>query len=708
MSDDNDDTQQQEPEAKAAADEGEKEKSVKNGNSQPEVMANAALSPQDRVTILNDKFEIYIGTPLPEFNQGEVKAYRAVARQGQEDNYFALICEKHLISRVHSESIYVSIVHPCLAQMVSSGVAYWPPTNEERYVLIYRNTLGKPILPTGAKPALGWKADTIIHGVVRPMLGVFRDFRDKEFVHGNISPYNFYNGGTDKLENIVVGDCLATPPSSQLPALYEIAERAMASPIGRGDGTIADDLYAFGVSLVVLLRHHDTLEDMDPQEIIQQKIEQGSFTTLTSKERFHGPILDLLRGLLQDDPAQRWTVEEMMAWSEGNRPNSKQSVREKKAPRSIYFDEQKYISCSSLAAHLWDNPAEVVRIVEDQSLEQWLSRSLEDEEKTDNLAGAVVAAREFGSGTGYAERLASMLSIVLDTHAPIRFDNIKARGPALGRVLACSIAKGEDVQNFVKVFTQNIALRWASAQIERNAEIPGLYAKLDAARTFLRQDRLGYGIERCMYALCPEAHCMSDKLKSYYVNSPEAMMDAFEDMCSKNKAPATFLDRHSAAYLFAKDSGSIETYMSDLNSKDAHRRIMGNLKALSTVQKRGRLPGFPHVAHAFLDMLEPVFARYHDREVRERLQSEVQRFAQSGDLVKMATLLDSSGLRSKDREGFRAAQAEYFALTEEYQKLERSLLNKTTFGRATGKNAAAVISCILAAIIIAGAVMMGI
>ena len=697
MSHQNDDIEQQESDDIAASNEPAEEE-----------FASADLVVENRVAVLGGKYDIQADHPLPQYNRGEVKAYRAVSNQVSDEGFFALVCEKHLIPRIHAESIYSSIVHPSLAQLVSNGIAYWPPTRDERFVFVYRDNLGKPVLPAGGKPALGWKSELVINTVVRPMVGVFRDFRDKGFSHGGICPYNFFRGEAEKLEYIILGDCLATPPCAVMPALYETPERAMALGLGRGEGSVQDDLYAFGVSLVVLLRSHDALDEYDEIEVIQQKIEQGTFSTLTSKDRFHGPILDLLRGLLQDDESLRWSVDEMTAWLEGNRPNAKQSTREKKAPRSIVFDDHKYVYCSHLAMHLGDNPAEVVRMVEDQSLEQWLSRSLENEEKADALASAVIAAREFGSGAGYAERLACQVSIALDPHAPIRFDNIRVRGQGLGRLLATSMAKREDLQSYVKLFVQNMALRWASAQVEHNPDASALFSKFDAARTFLRQDRIGYGIERCMYALCPEAPCLSEKLKAYYVNSPEAMMDAFEDICSKNMAPATFLDRHSAAYLFAKDSGSIETFMSDLNSTDLHRRVMGNLKALATIQKRGRLSGFPHICEAFMGMLEPVFARYHDREVRNRLQSEARRFAKTGDLVKMAGLLDSAGVRNKDRDGFNVAQIQYAALSAEYERLDLSLQNKGSFGRATGKNAAALVSCALAIIIILGAVFLGV
>ncbi len=681
--------------------EGKKDKSPVLADEKQD--QGSKLAGDDRIISLGDKIEIYIDKPLPQYNQGEIKAYSAFPKPDNGEEYFALVCEKFLIPRFHSESVYSSIVNPCLVQLVGKGIVYWTPEKQEKYVFVYRKNIGKPVMVHGAKAALNMRVDLVMNAVVRPMVGLLQDFRDKDFVHGDIRVSNFFDGDSEKLEKVILGECLSTPASYLQPVLYETPERAMAAPIGRGKGTVYDDLYSFGVALAVMLRTHDPLEGADDKEIIQQKIEMGTFSTLTSKDRFHGNILDLLRGLLQDDVSLRWGVSEMQMWLEGTRPNAKHSVREKKAPRALVFDDNKYVYCSFLAMDLQDNHAEVVRMIDDNSLEQWISRSVEDEEMEENYLSAVASARDFGTGgAGYAERLASNLSIILDRHAPIRFNEVSAKGDGIGTALAEAVSRGKDLQSFVKVFSQNIALKWAALQDSASADISSLTSKFETVRSFMRQDRIGYGLERCLYFLCPEAPCMSEKLKSYYVDSPEAMMNAFEDLCAKGKSPALFMDRHTASYLFAKDSRAIEGYMPDLNSPDEDRKVMGNLKALATVQKRERMSGFPHIAAAFMEMLPCVFATYHDREVREKLQKDVKRYAEAGDLVKMAGLLDNTEIRGKDTGGFKRASAEYLALTKEYEMLDVRLQDKASFGRATGKEAAAVISCILAVVVILG------
>ena len=51
---------------------------------------------------------------------------------------------------------------------------------------------------------------------------------------------------------VVLGAAWAAPPAMAQPALFEPPYSAMCLPAGRGDGSIADDVYALGVLLLCL------------------------------------------------------------------------------------------------------------------------------------------------------------------------------------------------------------------------------------------------------------------------------------------------------------------------------------------------------------------------------------------------------------------------------------------------------------------------
>jgi hypothetical protein len=436
---------------------------------------------------------------MPEYDAAEVKAYRAVGRD--RANYFALVCERHLVPRSWAASSYAAISNPFLVPLTGSGVVDWAPAKQQRYVLVYKDVLGKRLLRGDAK-GLGWRQDEVMNVVVKPMAMVLSDFKNRDFAHGAIRPSNmFYAGHAPKPEKIMLGECLALPSSYEQPVLYQTIERSMVSPIARGEATLTDDLYAFGVSLAVFLRSSDPLEGLSDDEIVRAKVEFGSYAAITGKERFKGSVLELLRGVLHDDVSQRWTLEEVMVWLDGRRLSPKQSIKEKKAPRPVTFSGKKYYQSSLLAMSLDSNSPEVARLVETDELQQWLERSLEDDVALERVNAAIKTTREKGIGPGYDERLAANLSIAMDPKAPLRYRGLHMTGDGVGKALAQAMVLKQDIQPYADLFTQNIAYNWITMQENQHLDIGSLISRFDSCRSFIRHGKTGYGIERCLYLL---------------------------------------------------------------------------------------------------------------------------------------------------------------------------------------------------------------
>ena len=651
---------------------------------------------------LGEDIEIYTNEPLPAYDFEKIKAYRAVGKGKEVGNFVALVCERHLIPRTRAAVVYERIINPVLLKLVDFGIVYWGSAKKECYVFVYRDPVGKPLLDWKAPAYMGWKQEAVMDIVVKPMVNVLQDFRDKDFFHGAIRPQNLFSADkSSHVKKVFLGDCLSCPASYAQPVLYEPIERAMADPVARGPGTQADDLYAFGVTLAILMRTNDPMEGMSDADIIKHKIDVGSYAAITGKDRFKGSILELLRGLLHDDPGQRWTIDEVLVWLDGRRLSPKQAQRQRKAPRPQTFMGEKYFQIQLLAMDIDLSADETLRIVEEGELAQWLDRSLEDEEAAERVNEAQKVSKE-GGGAAYKERLVANLSSALDPMAPIRYKGLRLGGEGIGTALAEVMVLKQDYTPFIELFMQQVAINWITNAQNPNIDVGALVAKYDSCRNYLRQNKIGFGVERCLYMLCPEAHCLSEKLQNYVVTTPEYMMLAFEDMCKKGNAPAFFLDRHSIAFLSSKDPKSIDSYLYDLDSPHEHKKILGNLKCLATIQKRGEIGPFPEIAKAFADMLPIVYKRYHDNKIRNKLKKNVERFAAQGDLVKMAGLLDNAEVQEKDFGAFKEAMHEYAALKKEAGDLQKRLEDKSTFGRVTGKEAAAVVSSLFAAVIILG------
>lgn len=654
------------------------------------------------IVAMGTNIEIYPGTRLSEYDVGPIKAYQALEKEGRGEKCFALVCEPHLVPRLRAAPVYASILNSTLLYLVKHDVVYWPPAKQQRCVFVYRDPGAKRMLAPGAKPALAWRQETVMTVLVPALIGALSDFRNKDFVHGSILPSNIFVRGVvgGNIEKVILGDCLTLPPSYTQTALYEPVERAMADPVSRGLGSPADDLYAFGVSLAVVLRSNDPCEGMSEEEIITKKVEIGSYSTLTGKDRFKGSVLELLRGLLHDDRDQRWTIDEVMSWMDGRRLSPKQFMPQKKAQRSFPFAGEKYTLMRLLAMDLARNTSEAVKVIESGELEQWVVRSIDDDESTLRMEEAMKIVWEGNKASGYEDRLLSSMSQALDPAAPVRFRGLSLLADGAGTALAEAFVLKKDIKIFADMFMQGLILNWVGNNARSNIDTGSLISRFDSCRNYLRQTRIGFGIERCLYVLCPEVHCLSEKLKDYFVRSSDDLIIAFEDMCRQGQAPASFIDRHVAAFLSVKDSKSIDSFLYDLDSPDQFKKILGNLRCMAAIQKRADIKALPALARTFRDMMAPVYLRYHDRDVRDKIRKSVDKYAEEGSLVKIAGILSNVDVIGKDRVAFKSAMAEYKNLTAEAERLEARLADKDIFGKSTGKDVAATISTVLSAIVI--------
>jgi len=674
---------------------------------QPDDQAPVPAAPPDRsrlssIAVLNDELEILVDKRLAHLDRGPSHAFAARNKGESSEPYFALICENHLVPRSTTAQKYAGIMSPGLVRLIASGVAYWPPAQGQRYVFIYENTLEKPLMKNMTKVGLGWKQDNVMKGFVKPMINVLLDMRDADMVHGCINPMNIFQCGSseDGIERVVLGECLSTPPAYLQPALFETAERAQAMPIARGQGTIEDDIYAFGVTLAMVLRSRDAFAGMSEEDIIRQKIEFGSYSTLTGKDRYTGPLLELLRGLLYDDRAQRWTLDEIEAWLGGQRLSPKQSLKKTKASRPLHFHNERYHRPVLLAMDMEANQSEAVQMIEGGVLEQWISRSLEDNLTKTRYEQAIETAQESGRGPGYWDRLVTRVSIALDPEAPVRYKGLRMHPEGFPYAMAEAYMQKRDLMPFVDIINQQLIMFWIGAQQDVQLDVGNIISKFDSCRAFLRQNTMGYGVERCLYFLNQECQCISEHMQHHYVRNPEDMMYAWEEIATRPKRPDLFIDRHIAAFLSVKDRRMIDPFFAELNADEYYKKVLGNIKVLATIQKRSRMGAFPGIAGWVTEILEPVYERFHDRELRADLRKKMDKLKTTGDIVKIITILDDNDLKQRDFIGFKAAMEEYRELVVEDDELKRKMEKPETFGRDTGQEVAAIVSGLLGAIII--------
>lgn len=650
--------------------------------------------------VFNDNITVRSGERLPQYDKGPVKAYAAYGTSKISVPIFAMVCDDSLIPCITKATQFSTILNPSLVRLIAHGAMPWPAEKKRKYVFIYEHKLGASIMPDDREGGLDWKPDKVMDLVVKPIINVLLDLRNKDTFHGSIHPANMFDGGAKNFDRVVLGDCLTLPISYHPPVLYQTLERGMTDPVARGLATIDDDLYALGVSLAVILRSSDPMRGYSDAQIIAEKMDVGSYQALTGKDRFTGAILELLRGLLFDDPAQRWTLDDVKAWLEGRRNTPKQGARKLKANRPLIFLGEKYIRPEPLARNLHLNTTEAVQLIDSGEMDQWLVRAIDDEILADRIQKAVNIAMENGRGPGFPERLVTRLSIALDTCAPIRYKGLSLLPEGIGKALTEAYIRKKDIQIYQELIEQYIVLQWVDMHEGAGIDSSALISKFDSCRTFLRQKNIGYGIERCIYLLCPESYCLGDKIGFYQARTADEVMYALEALSASPARPAYMLDRHIIAFVSVKDRQSIDSFIGDLSAPETHKRIAGEIKTLAMMQKRGRLPPFPGIAKWIVSYLDPLYERIHDRELRQKLKTQVTALGETGDIVKLVAKIDNPELMMMDKREFLRNMRYFYDLSVEQRTLEAKLARGDVYGRDLGRQVAGVTSFIIAALVI--------
>lgn len=632
---------------------------------------------------------------LPLFDNGSSLAFEAYDERGKAaGSYIAIVADMKKVPRLGHVSSYSTLLDAALFRLVQSGVCYWTPTQSQRYVFIYRYEHDACLVEKGGFAKVGWKGPEIIENFIRPISRVIKEMHDRNFFHGSIRANNIFYSTVRISDSAVLGDCLSVQPSSTQDAIYETIERGIADPMGRGEGVSADDMYAFGVAIAMFLRTHDPLSGLSDEQIIKQKIEHGSYTAIVGRERYAAHLLTLLRGLLHDDPTLRWGVEELFAWLDGGRMSPPQAMRKPSAMRHLTYMGEKYFHLRGLALDLHKNPNETIELIQSGALGQWIEKSLNDKDAHERYEEAI--KRSIAQANGNPDALICNVRMALAPMFPIYYKGYSFMYEGVGSLLAQAFMDDKGLNTFREIFALNFLVNAILARGMSGNAAMHLIRKFEAAKSAVKQPKAGFGLERCVYTLCDDVHCLSPKLKSYIVRARHELMDAFEDMGAKGEKSAMFLDWHSMAYLSVIDANSIESALYDLNTKAKDKIILGNLKCLATLQKRMGSSAYPEVAKIFKNEMSGVYKKFHNRAYRKKVEESIERCAKSGDLTEMLALVDDPGVNTRDYNGFMRAKQEYQNLKLEYQDLQKRMERKGDFGVARGRSIAAVIAWIFA------------
>lgn len=650
------------------------------------------------------KYEVDLSRPLSAFSHEYADAYECTSYDtGAADHVAIVIKDRYPVRNDYGDVLLGNNTITRLMELRARQVVAWPD-DTRRFVLIFRRPPGQVVFPRHAQRIEPLSEDIIKRNIIRPVCQMLRGFSHLGLFHGAIRPDTLFMTAQENAE-CTVTECISAPPGANQPILYETIERGMAHPQGRGSGITADDIYALGVTVAILLRGANPLQGKRAEAILEDKLNFGSYVILVEGLRLGSGINEFLRGTLNDDPQQRWGTEQISAWLDGNRTTTKLSAASHKAQRSLDFNGKKYTRPRILAKDLYENIDEAVELIESGQLLRWVERAINNQTMYDAVNNAIHNANAAGRSSGFEDRLICFVSMALDPAAPIRFKDLRVFPNGIGYHMAMAYAKNQPVTSYTELVRDRYAWIWLNYKENYAPRFNGLLGILDQSSKLIIRRGIHFGLERVLYTLCPDAPCMSDFFKDSYVISCGGLLMALDAAAERYKDTTQPMDRHIAAFIMTQDNHDNAGFLQIYDSNDKIRRSLALLTLYQQLQKRFDNPKLENLCQWLARDAEAVIGRFHDQRLIKNLLKYLPKEIRTGDLSRVMALVDNPVQVKKDMTEFSIAQQQYARYNHELETIRMQLENNDNFGYESGRQAAVMIAMMLSGILVAATLL---
>ncbi len=648
--------------------------------------------PRRELPLLRGRFEIDPAEALPALAAGPIPAFAAHDQHSPDRRLMAYVCRPDLPIRLDALSRLRKASPSNMLPLINAGTVRWPLSGGRALVVLYQRPLGGSLAERFAGPEQRPPEHEIPRRIVAPMVRALRGLETLGIAHRGIRADNLYyldETGAD----LVLGDCVTAPPGFAQPQAMEPIDRAMASPAGRGDGTIADDLYALGVMLLQLVSGGRDFGD--DAAVLAAKANHGSFAALSDRRRVPSAMVDPLRGLLADDPARRWGLEHLENWLTGQvRPQSRGGVG-KLVPAPFIFAGRPYTSFRLLAQAFADNVGAAAEVMRSGELHGWLTRRA-NAEKTAEALAALVSAHLADRGTpqGGDDYLVAKVAALLDPEGPVRFRGLRFMRDGVGPALAVAWLMDGDARTPVAALALGLADAPPDATPSFQRRRPGAQPEMSLAR-MVEQPGHGGGLERCLYATNPGLACRSPLIADVLVIAIEGLLAALDEAAERCEPHVWPIDRHIAAFIMERSDRDLGPAMKALSDRRQARKSLAMLTILANLQDAPDAVPVPALARWCAHHLDAVVQSFQSRTIQENLRRRLPQIASRGRLKELLDLLDDPRRRHADKQGASAAAAEFARAEARIQHYQRTAETRRQGHIDLGQQSAATISLIV-------------
>jgi hypothetical protein len=571
---------------------------------------------------------------------GGQAAFGVVDRSGGRTDLMAIQLDRQRPARSRSLPALATPIEGLL-----TPVAYGPAGNT-----CFLICLAPPGPSVQSRPR-PWSEAELLACVLRPAARVLEQLRNRSLTHRGIRLDNVFQ--TAPGQPVVLGTAWTLPPAMVQPVLFEPPYSAMCLPAGRGDGSIADDVYSLGVLLLCLALGRAPLTQLDDASIVRRKLELGSYAALAGDERLPPIIGDLVRGMLAEDPEHRPTPTLLLdpASARGRRVAARPPRR---AQRPMVLAGGEAWDARSLALSLAAEPEEGLSALRSNQVEQWLRRGLGDAQLATRVEELVrhrdleIASDDSGSEATMLMRAVA----VLDPLAPLCWRGVALWPDGLGPALAAAEGADPEVTARLEEIVRGEKVgSWAAMRPDR-CDFAGLRADARQQHGWLRRNsgKRG-GASRLVYLMNPLTPCASPLVEGRWIANLAELLPALEAAAGKvDRQKVDPVDPHIAAFVSARLERRLgdEFYADAGTGTSSGPGRLAQLRLLAQLQVRLHPRPLPELAAWLALRAGPALSTWRNRERRSGLEERLRVLAQAGYLAPMLQALEDPEARGAD------------------------------------------------------------
>lgn len=606
---------------------------------------------------ISARFDLNLGIPLKEYSNDFAEAFPVTDKNASQENasqqYYALVYKKNMPNRIGDIITFKELNSKSVISPVDFGICPIGSVADERLVVVLPILKAKSIneiIKAGIKLDESFIKTKFIPGVLHALskvheLGVF---------YGKLNLDNIF---IDENGEVLLNECISDVPGYSQQELYETVDRAQCNSIAKGYGDPAIDFYALGMCVFVILSNK-SFPHLEVNEMIREKLYQGTFHFLNAAYSLDGLLGDIIRGLVVDDQELRWNksdVEEVLNGKQYNQAVTNKSY----LTRAIVFNGKEHYSKKSLAYDLYLNWEEAKEFIKLDKIKKWLDTTLTEKQTAEAIETMItisLSKNPVSNIISNADENLCKTILILDPYGPIRIKNISFKKGGFGPFLAQTIATSQtNVTQLLAaiLFINTVSIFDVLADKLSDPAIRNNVNKLLKCNEYIKKSEFGFGVERCLYELNSTLPCQSHLLSKKICLALSDVLEnineeniKFEDLVSKKTLSCYIATKVS----LAKEIRNKELDKFPIVQRSRAYQILG---IFSLAQKQSRSLHLENICKIIQENIADVLdIALRSLTLKKKFFEKLCVASKTGNIVELERVALSSHYINEDAEGY--------------------------------------------------------